>query len=187
MAQAQLFWRQPRTVACTCALRGLRPGGILPGELPARHQPLPWHGPGVSRGESLGLAGGAALPRSSGTPRSKTWGQCRDGTGLGEQSQGPGPAGLRQRGISQRQLAGSSPKMFGSRERCAALLTLSNYTSGMHQVCVSTSERFGHRSGVGVRCFCSGPQAGGRLAGDTALRGPTFRQAEDRGPEPWLT
>lgn len=92
-------------------------GDTLPGELPVRHQPLPWRGTGVSRGESPGPARGVALPQTSGAPRSKTRGQCRDGTEPGEQSQGPGPVRLRQRGIGQRQLAGSSPEMFRSRGR----------------------------------------------------------------------
>lgn len=111
LAQAQLFWRQPATAACTSTPRS--PAGTLPGELPVTHQPLPWHGAGVSWGELLGPAGGAALPQSSGAPRLRTRRQWRGGMGLGEQSQGPGLAGLKQRDVAQRQLT----EISGSRER----------------------------------------------------------------------
>lgn len=88
---AQRFRWQPLTTACASALRGLE-GGTLS----VTHQLLPWHGAGVSRGELQGPVRGAALPQSSGAPRSKTWGQWRDGTGLREQSQGLAGLGQRQ-------------------------------------------------------------------------------------------
>lgn len=146
--------------------------GTLPGELLVTHQPLPWRGTGVSWGEPLGLAGGAALPRSSGAPESKArgWHQARRA--------GPGPAGLGQRGTGQGPLASSSPRCSGSRGQSAVLLMLSNYTSGTQRglrvpgrsvqpVCV-----LGHRSGVGVGSLGSGPEGGSVEGGSSA--GPCF-------------